>query len=310
MRRFVLFAGLTAVILLSSCNRHDAQFSFRQTDQGYELTENGNPVFFYQQIPKTLTGEYICNNYLHPLYNLEGDTITEEFPPDHPYHRGVFWTWHQIFSGEMSLGDGWINDGISQKIVKINTSVSGEYAEMTAEVLWNSDTLGDSGPFMKENTTIKVFPSENNIRIIDFRIELKALIDDLMLGGSNDPKGYGGFCIRLDIPDDMKFNSEGNNIQPQELQVSAGKWMDFSGSFGTMGSLNGVSLLCSPQNPLYPSPWILRQKASMQNAVWPGRDKVKIDEEKPLVLKYRLVIHNGAADNMVLEKLQAEYATE
>ena len=310
MRDMCLAACLMAMLILSSCSSQDARFSFRQTEQGYELTEGDRQVFFYQQAPKTLTGEYVCNNYIHPLYSLDGDTLTEEFPPDHPYHRGVFLSWHQLFKGSANLGDGWVNAGISQEVLKVNTSVSGKSAELSAEVLWKSDSLAGTGPFMKENTVITVFPSANGIRVIDFRIGLTALVEELMLGGSDDPKGYGGFCIRLDIPDDMKFVSEGKNILPQELQVNAGNWMDFSGNFGNSEKINGVAILCSPQNPLFPSPWILRQKGSMQNAVWPGREKVKIDQDKQLVLRYRLVIHNGNTDSVDFAKLQADYSRE
>jgi len=48
----------------------------------------------------------------------------------------------------------------------------------------------------------------------------------------------------------------------------------------------------------------------MQNAVWPGREKVKIDKDKQLVLKYRLIIHNGNTDSVDFAKLQADYSRE
>jgi hypothetical protein len=310
MRRFVLLSGLTLLLITPCCKVNDAEFSFRQTGQGFDLTEKGKPVFSYQQMPKTLTGEYICSNYIHPLYNLNGDTLTQEFPADHPYHRGVFWTWHQLYIDSMSLGDGWINDGISQEVAEVSTELTEKSAKLIITAFWKSDTLPDQKSFMKENTEIIVHPSEKGIRMIDFRIELSALEDNLLIGGSNDPKGYGGFCLRLDIPDDMKFNSEGNYVQPQELQVNAGKWMDFSGSFGKSGKINGIAILCSPQNPLFPSPWILRQKGSMQNAVYPGRDKVKIEKDKPLILKYRLIIHDGNTESVDLNRLQLDYTSE
>ncbi|HAM09480.1 MAG: hypothetical protein A2X05_14375 [Bacteroidetes bacterium GWE2_41_25] len=293
---------------MSACKFNKAEFEFRQTDQGFELTENGKPVFFYQQAPKTLTGEYICNNYLHPLYNLNGDILTEEFPPDHPYHRGVFWTWHQIYLDTVSIGDGWINDGISQEVVKVLTEVEKNLAEINAEVLWKSEDLPDGKPFMKEKTSVIVHPAEADTRKIDFLIELNALVDKLEIGGSDDPKGYGGFCLRLNIPDNMVFTSETGTVTPQELQITAGRWMDFSGPFGNDKNTNGITLLCHHENPLYPSPWILRQKGSMQNAVFPGRERIKLDMNTPLILRYRLIIHNGDARAVDLKRMHAEYS--
>lgn len=302
---FVIVFFVTA---FSSCRVSNSEFEFIKTDQGFELNENGKALFFYQQAPKTLTGEYICNNYIHPLYNLKGDILTEEFPPDHPYHRGVFWTWHQIYTDTISIGDGWINEGISQDVVNVSTEAGKKQAEINLEVLWKSSALPDDKPFMMEKSSIVVHQAGKNIRKIDFTIELNALIDKLELGGSDDPKGYGGFCLRFNIPDNMVFTSEIGTVKAQELQISAGPWMDFSGSFGTDQEISGVAILCHPENPLFPSPWILRQKGSMQNAVFPGRERIKLMKNTPVTLKYRLIIHDNTVKTVNLNELQEEYS--
>ncbi len=310
MRRTYSCIAATVIflLLLISCESGKGDFTFVQTDQGFQLKEGGKPVFAYQSVPKTLTGEYICSNYIHPLYNLKGDTLTEEFPPDHPYHRGVFWTWHQIYVDTVSIGDGWINDGISQDVNQVLTETDNGVAEMNLEVNWYSYSLPGSTPFMKEQTSIVVHPLKSNIRKIDFVIKLYSLKDKLEIGGSDDPKGYGGFCLRLDIPDNMVFTSESGKVEPQETQVSSDRWMDFSGNFGKKQESTGLAILCHPDNPLFPSPWILRQKGSMQNAVFPGRERIKLSKEEPLILKYRLIIHNGDAKSLDLNKLQNEYS--
>ncbi len=310
MRKSVTGSGallLLILFLIACCNRK-TDFYFSQTDVGVELTENGKPVFFYQKTPKSLSGEYVCNNYIHPLYNLNGDVLTEEFPPDHPYHRGIFWTWHQLFIDTCSIGDGWINDGITQDVAVLKTETGQNRAVTYIESYWKSKMLPDGKPFMRELTSIIVYPAESGLRNIDFIIKLYALVDKLEIGGSDDEKGYGGFCLRLDIPEDMIFTSENGTVTPVELQVAAGRWMDFSGSFGKGHEKNGIAIFCHPDNPLYPSPWILRQKGSMQNAVYPGRERIKLEMNKPLILKYRLVIHNGILKIPDLNKLQAEYS--
>jgi hypothetical protein len=303
-----IISAVLLLIISASCRNQDLGFKFHQTDNGFALAENGKPVLAYQKVPKSLTGEYICNNYIHPLYNLCGDTLTEEFPPDHPYHRGIFWTWHQLYIDTLSIGDGWVNAGISQSVVKLLTTKRDAAALIDLEVNWFSDKLPAGSPFMKEQTTIVVYPSGKDMRIIDFTIKLNALVDKLEIGGSNDPKGYGGFCLRLDIPDNMVFTSESGRVTPQELQLNTGRWMDFSGVFGRTGSANGIAILCNPENPVFPSPWILRQKSSMQNAVYPGKDRVKIGINAPVILKYRLVIHNGDESGIDLNNLQNEYS--
>jgi len=107
------------IFFLISCGspKPDTAFTFERNDQGVGLMENRQPVFFYQAKPKSLAGNYICNNYLHPLYSLNGDTLTEEFPADHPYHRGIYWAWHQIYINGRSIGDGWTMENIGQQVI-------------------------------------------------------------------------------------------------------------------------------------------------------------------------------------------------
>jgi len=300
--KFVMVLGL--FMTFSSCQ---SPFLFNESDQGIELSENSAPVFFYQRLPKSLTGEYVCNNYLHPLYGLNGEVLTEEFPPDHPYHRGIFWTWHQLYVDTASLGDGWINDGISQEVLNVRTETGGDYARLFLNVNWKSATYGNGEPFLNESTVITVHKIENDLRKIDFEIKLQPLIDGFQIGGSADAKGYGGLCARLKLPDDIVFTSDAGPVKPQELQIKAGPWMDFSGTFQTGSGVSGLAMLCSPSNPGFPQPWILRQKSSMQNVAWPGQNRTGIPKDKPMILKYRLIIHKGSAEAINLPELQTDY---
>jgi hypothetical protein len=297
------------IVLLISCQeqKKNSVFTFNDDGQGVELKENGQPVFYYQKMPKSLTGEYICNNYLHPLYNLQGDTITEEFPEDHPYHRGIFWAWHQVYVNEKKVGDGWIMKDIENEIVDVETLTKNNSGLLKLNVLWKSHLFENGKPFLSETTTIIVYPRENDIRKIDFTIALKALVPGVKIGGSNDKKGYGGFCARLKCPTDLTFTSANRIIVPTNLQIKADPWMDFSASFSKNNKKSGVSILCHPETPNYPAPWIIRARRSMQNIVFPGQKPIGIPTDKPVFLHYRLVIHNGDANSIDLAKLQSEF---
>ena len=300
----VLFAALTAC---GQNYRENSSFRFEQNDYGVTLTEKGNPVFYYRKEPKTLTGEYVCNNYFHPLYALNGDTLTEEFPLDHPYHRGIFWSWHQVYLDSTSLGDHWIMKDVTHEVTDVHTGTKQAKATLDLEVAWRSALLENGKVFMKEKTNITVHPLTAGVRAIDFEISLQAVIPGISLGGSDDEKGYGGLCARIKLPDDLVFTSSQGAVEPQTLQVIAGPWMDFSGSFGTPDEVSGLTICCHPSTPNYPAPWILRQKTSMQNIVFPGRDRVKIATDHPTILRYRLIVHEGLAGELDLPSLQAEY---
>ena len=299
---------ILAFITACGCNAGKSPFAFKENAQGVELTENGKPVFFYQRASKSLTGRYVCNNYLHPLYSLTGDTLTEEFPPDHPYHRGIFWAWHQLYIDNKKVGDGWVLDSISQEVAKAESGVQKSLAQLALDVDWKSSVWQNGKPFVHEHTLISVHPVENGLRKIDFEITLLALAPNVSIGGSEDEKGYGGFCTRIRLPADLVFTSAKGQVIPQTLQIIAGPWMDFSGTFEKNSLKSGISILCHPETPNYPAPWILRQVTSMQNVVFPGRERLELRIDKPVVLKYRLIVHNGGPGDVDLARLQDEYS--
>jgi len=279
-------------------------FMFNITNEGIELSENGKPVFFYQISPKESKESGIFNNYFHPVYKLQGEVITEEFPKDHLNHRGIFWAWHEVFINDQSLGDGWIMENLSQSVTDAKTETNNELALINTTVLWKSSLWQNEAPFIEEKASVKVYKSGNNNRKIDFEITLTPLVPGVSLGGSDDEKGYGGFCTRIKMPEDLVFISEKGPVKPQNLQISSGPWIDFCWTSDS-GIKNGLAVLCHPSDPEYPAPWILRQKASMQNIVFPGRERIKL--EKPLVLRYRVIIHNGDTKSAEIAKLQEEY---
>ena len=303
IKLFFLFL-MTALL---ACGGNKTKFTFATNEEGVEVLENGKPVFFYRRKPNISQGKYICSNYIHPLYSLGGDTLTEEFPADHPYHRGIYWAWHQHYIGENSIGDGWFMEEVTYDVAEVKTDAGPGLAQLDLHVLWRSKKYENGKPYMDEHTTIIVRPSTGDYRIIDFRIALRALVPGVSLGGSDNEKGYGGFCCHIRTPGDLTFISSTGRVTPQTLQVKAGPWMDFSGTFGKEGKPSGFTLMCHKSDPGYPQPWILRQKGSMQNIVWPGRERVAVPTDKPVVLHYRLVVHEGNSDRTDLRALQKEY---
>ena len=36
------------------------------------------------------------SDYIHPLFGLEGETLTKDWSTDHPHHRGIYWAWPEV----------------------------------------------------------------------------------------------------------------------------------------------------------------------------------------------------------------------
>ena len=251
--------------------------------------------------------KYSRSNYLHPVFGLDGDILTEDFPADHFHHRGIFWTWHQLWLDSLRLGDPWMCENFSQEVTKVSFD-KGLHSTgiLSVKVLWKSPLWlknGIQSAVMFENTKITIFPVEKDCRRVDFRIELKALEDGIRIGGSQDEKGYSGFSVRMPLVPGMKFTSAGATIMPQNFAVTAGPEMDISGPVGKAGKLAGIMMVSHTSNPDLPQKWIIRKEKSMQNCAWPGNRTVEIKVSKPLILNYSVIIHRSDAGNAGLQKI-------
>jgi hypothetical protein len=310
---FKVLGNILLIISLCSWDsgkKSNSGFSFRETIQGVELLEGTQPVYFYQKAITSPNGNIFFNNYIHPLYSLDGDTLTEVSPKDHLHHRGIFWAWHQILVDTAHVGDSWMMKDLSFNIQSVKTKVYDQSAQLDLTIFWESSVFQNGKPFVKEHAMITVQKSMPGFRIIDFEIRLTSLVPNVSIGGSEDEKGYGGFSARIKLPEDLVFTSEQGPVSPQNLQIQAGQWMDFSASFNPAKEVSGFTILCHPETPNYVPPWILRQQNSMQNIVFPGREKVKLVEGKPLVLRYRMIVHKGRANETDLPKLQSDYSNQ
>jgi len=270
---------------------------------GFLFMEGKDSILFFQKSPKDKNGEFSRCNYVHPFYGIDGTRLTEDFPEDHLHHRGIFWAWHQILIDGKLVSDGWELKNFQQKVTSFEFLLQKGVGVLVSTVEWKSP-LWKNGTvaYMKENTKISIYPRTGNFRRIDFEINLKALTDRLSIGGSADEKGYGGFATRIKLPDDVKFESKTGNIEPQNTAIEAGSFMNISGGFLRENKTGGVVIVSNESNPEPNHSWILRKSASMQNAAFPGKTPISIPFDKPLILKYSLLVYQDQMNNKQIKK--------
>lgn len=272
-----------------------AQIDIQPEEEGFLFLENGKEVIFYQAKQKSKEGAFSRLNYFHPLWSPDGQVITEDFPPDHLHHRGIFWAWHQVLMDGNSAGDLWDLKEISQEITEVEfVALPSGAGLFQTEVLWSTHSNEVSpGIFMQENLKLTIHPKMKNYRRLDFEISLRALRKGVMLGGSSDEKGYGGFSVRMKLPPGVVFEGPHGIVETQVTQVHSPEWVNISGNSFPGYRRFGIVMLDHPENPGFPHSWILRREASMQNVVFPGRTAMDIPNDRPVVLKYSLLVYNG-----------------
>jgi hypothetical protein len=292
-------------ILLISWNL-DAQVTMQKEEGGLLFLEKGEKVLFYQADPKNYEDEYERCHYIHPLWGVDGEVLTDDFPIDHLHHRGIFWAWHQVWIDGKRIGDPWEIKNFNQKVTDIEFWAQKDgSALLKTKVNWLSDQWKKNGrkvPYLEESTTINIHPETGNFRRIDFEISLLALEEGLSIGGSEDEKGYSGFSVRMVLPDDVSFSGPNGKVKPETTAVKSPGYINISGSMGKDGKQAGIVIVDNPSNPGYPQPWILRAKNSMQNAAFPGNGTVPVLTSVPLVLKYSLLVYSGIMNDRKIRK--------
>ena len=285
-------------------------------DQGIRFREAGKEILFYQLKAKSQEGKHLRNNYIHPLYDLDGNILTEDFPADHPHHRGIFWAWHQIQIGGENIADSWICENFACDIMSTRiTQQNDSSATLRLTVVWKCRLHGTSDkheaetPIVEETTTLRVYPAAHDWRKLDFEIQLTGLTEGVSIGGSNDVKEYGGFSARLRLPQDIQFRGIQGSVEPHIECVDAGPAVSFNGSFGA-GGQNSVAILQHLSLPQVPQKWALRREKSMQNPIFPGRIPVAIPPTQPVVLRYRIILKRGSLNDDSLKQLLESYSAE
>jgi hypothetical protein len=274
-------------------------------DDGFWIKEGNNKIFYYQRNSKSQDGAYKRSHYFHPLVGLDGEILTEDFPLDHPHHRGVFWAWHQLWYNDTKIGDPWLTKNFQQDVNRVDFyQGKNGTGVLEAKVEWKSPLVSDCGvpqTLVNERTKVTVHRVEGDYRRIDFHIELQAAVKGIRIGGSEDVKGYSGFSVRMRLVDGMEFRDNRDFVEPQNTAIEADSYVDISGPIGTGGNKAGICIVDHPDNP--PHKWILRKKRSMQNCAYPGRDCIDIPTDRAVVLQYTLLVHRGDIKDLDVKEI-------
>lgn len=244
-----------------------------------ELERNDTTTSSIYAVPRS--------DYIHPLYGLEGEMLTRDWPDGgHPHHRGIFWAWPEVKYGDQ-LGDIYALQRVfARPTGKLKLTDDPEYAEVDAENLWMWE---EEVALVREHAIIRVYRATRDSRIIDLTIKLLALEDSVTIA-TRFTNSYGGLNIRMQTPakQDISYFTDEPGSSPQRA------WSDFSGIFEGNESESGLMVLQHQENPEYPGAWRDYPNLAWVQPTFPTPEtRYLLSTETPLVLRYRLIIHAG-----------------
>lgn len=250
------------------------------------LAENGKPVYAYNYgtiRSNTAPAGRERADYVFPLYAPNGVVVTDDFPPDHWHHRGVFWMW-PLITVDGKTYDGWMEMQVRQRFVKwLKRQTSAHDAVLAAENGWY---LGERR-IAREEVEIVAHPVEGNRRHLDFTIRLAALEKPLTLQGEMaNRKGYGGFNLRFAPRENTVIRTPGD-AKAADSNMRPLPWAELAADY--QGKHAVVRITQDPANPGYPAGWCLRNYGVL-GVNYPGLDPLTLEPGKTLTLKYRVTV--------------------
>lgn len=275
------------------------------SDVTLQVTEQDKPVMAYNH--GTVTCESVPESdrrrtracYVHPIWGLDGEVLTDDFPKDHYHHHGAFWAWpHVTVDGKQY--DLWTNAGIEQRFVRWLYREAGPVAAVIG--VENGWFVGDR-QVATERVWMRAYRAGDRERSLDLEIYLVPLVP-LSLQGAGG-KSYGGLTVRFAVQRqaDVAITVPAGKTSADLLETPL-EWADLTSQFPGAPDRSGGAVFVHPQHPNYPPTWLTRHYGPLCVG-WPGVHARQYEPGQTHRLPYRIWVHAGAVD---VEQLQAQYA--
>ena len=275
------------------------------------------PALEYQAEPGALPRDDIKSvfqrgAYLHPIRTPSGKIVTDDFPPNHIHHHGVWWSWTKTeFDGRepdfwnmgeakgrvefVSLSDPWsgpVHGGFRSQHRFVDLTGSKPVTALTET--WNLAVY--ASPAVKSSYWLFDLVSEqqcattNALKLPTYR--------------------YGGLGVRGNRAWDGKegalFLTSDGETDRDKGNTSRGRWCDMGGLLE--GVQAGIAVLCHPDNFRAPQPMRLHPTEPFFNFAPQQAGDMEIKPGQTYISRYRFVVHDGPPDRAELDRLWNDYA--
>jgi hypothetical protein len=250
--------------------------------------------------------------YLHPVRTLNGKMVTDDFPPNHIHHHGVWSAWtHTEFDGRTpdfwNMGD----DKGRVDFESLDESWSGPvHGGFRARHRFTDLTAATPTTALNESWDVKVFGAPGravNYWVFDLVSEQQcATRHPLTLPEYR----YGGIGLRgnraWNGTTHVTFLTSDGETDREKGNTQRGRWCDMAGRID--GAIAGIAILCHPENFRAPQPMRLHPSEPFFNFAPQQAGDMEIKPGETYVARYRFVVHDGPPDKAELDRLWNDYA--
>jgi hypothetical protein len=294
--------------------REDSKLVFSRINL---LEETAKPLFTYQAEPGKLPRDDIKElfrrgAYLHPIHTWNGQVITDDFPPNHIHHHGIWWSWTNTeFDGRKP--DFWnMGDGKGRvDFVALDAHWSGRvHAGFRSRHDYVDLTAPKPVVALHESWEVRAFGNFGQAPPrwqLDLVCEQRCATTHPLKLPENR---YGGIGLRgnwaWNGATNVNFITSDGVTDRIKGNTQRGRWCDMWGDLH--GWPAGIAVLCHPSNFRFPQPMRLHPSEPFFNFAPQQAGDMEIKPGETYVSRYRFVVHDGEMTKAELERLWNDYA--
>lgn len=294
----------------------DERVSVIDDEGSVSITESGQPVltYHYEKTPlprPDIPPIFQRGGYIHPVYTPNGLMLTDDYPPNHLHHHGIWAAWTRtVFEGRTpdfwNMGDstGFVEPvGLEETWsgpVRGGLRASNQYVDLTG---------GEPKVALDEVWEVNVYPmvsADRPVRVFDIEIvQYCHFASPLVLPEYH----YGGVGFRghrdWNGADNAVFlTSEG--LDRSNGHATRARWCHIGGLVD--GQMVGIAVLDHPQNFRSPQPMRIHPDEPFFNYAPSQMGDWAIDPGQPYNVRYRFLTYDGEPDPDLIDRFWYDYA--
>jgi hypothetical protein len=258
--------------------------------------------------------------FLWPVNSVGGVPVTRGFPmadaedtDDHVHHRSLYTAY-----GDLNGVDCWSEGGGSgfQHTKRVAHGSGDAFGWIRAENVWQN---AERNPVIDEERLYRFYAPGAGLRLIDAEITFAASYGDVTFGDTKE-----GGIMTARVRDAIRTHGGGviTNAKGGKGESACwGKpaaWCDYSGAIEGKG-VHGIAILDAPANLRHPTRWHVRDYGLMGANCFglsyftAGQEPrlngdYLLEDGETLTFRYRVVVHEGDAEQAGLAARYANYA--
>jgi hypothetical protein len=288
----------------------EPRFSWKHTPSSVALTKGDR--ILWQHMHSRQEGK----PYFSAATLANGTPLIWLRPPDHLWHRGLWFSWKYI-NGLNYWDPDTGSEGLSDVAeVKLEFPDTDRTCRLQLKIKYHPK---DQPAVLTEERSLVV----SSIRAdggfeIDWKSAFTAVeqvkFDRTPIPGQKDGVNFGGYAglsarMARELGNWEVINSE--NQKNLEGHGKNARWMDFTGST-TDEKTAGIAIFDHPSNPRHPTPWYLAMDKKVPFGYFGSallfKEPLTLKAGSRLELKYRLNLHAGRPDAGQLEEQWKRFA--